>query len=1479
MVDPAVAADVTKLNQQNAQAVLDVAQTEANKGSIVHVFNPDASPEEKAAAAGMAKDKIKSTANGGGQELSIDTGRGAPLPPTITISDVDKQLADAAEKPAPKVSSVPPSPKSAVTDKHSTPGDLPDGPAPAIPDWYVVGWRAASGVDNGPPSEEQAIEHLLGSFLKEQFYGDWYHNAAVIFFAVIASHFITLFRLGWGALLILLAFCATYYSTSIGRVRRRARDDIQRELVKTRLISEHESADWINNFMDRFWKIYEPVLCQTIVSSVDQILSVNTPPFLESLRLTTFTLGSKAPRIDSVRTFPSTADDIVMMDWGISFTPTDVSDLPPRLAKNKTNPKIVLTIRLGKGVASAAIPILVEDISFTGKMRIRMKLMNNFPHVQLVDITFLEKPLIDYVLKPIGGETFGFDIASIPGLSSFIRDMTHGTLGPMMYDPNVFTLNLEQLLSGTPLDVAIGVLQITVHNARGLTSTGIRGGAPDPYVSFSIENRQELARTSYKEDTYNPAWHETKFLLINSLSESLSMSVKDYNEHRKDANMGIATFELGKLKEDANLEDLVAPITKEGKPRGELRFDAAFYPVLKPTKVDGVEQPLPDSNVGIVRLTIHQAKDLDKGSIITGALSPFAKVFLGTSTSHTHVTPRPKNTLSPVWESSTEFLCADRSSSVITIKVIDDRDFLSDPTIGLIRVKLDDLLDAKKEAGKDWWPLSNCKSGRIRLTAEWKPLNMAGSIQGANQYTPPIGVVRLWLNKAVDLKNVEAALGGKSDPYVRVMLHNLVMTRTEVINNNLNPEWNQIVYVPVHSPREVIILECMDYQHLTKDRSLGSVELRVGDLVQESKENKEIPYTSKGRKDLIESFRQDKGNTYKGKLYFQAEFVPGVLLKDIEFDVPKSELSKIVETTKVETGASSSVPTPPVPAVPTSPVSSKSQNGAAEEIELDVETKAEPEYEGAVMTKEELFKHQSGIIVFNLIGGTLAKKARLEVLMDDGYWPVAVTPKSRSVHAKWGMVTEGFVKELDFGQVWLKLDQSEDDDKDDLIAELKIDTKAFLEQCMDEPYRFKMTDVEGRNESFVEIQARYIPADVILEARESINNQGLLRVDLISGHDILAADRSGKSDPYAVFSFNNQKVFKSQTKKKTLNPEWDETFEFTVPSRVGSRFEVELFDWNQIEQSKSLGVGVIDLEDLEPFVGDERSIPLASPRTGAKGEVKVRLLFQPAIIAKTRKNTSTFSTAGRAMTTVGALPLGAGKGLVHGVGNGVGFAGKAVKGVFRMGGREEGVKPVLEVPEASASRTSLELPNTSASRPADYTETGAAFPTTGPPPTAAAVEQTNGQVNEYGQVKITVLAAKDLAAATPGDMVRPYVVIKVGDREFKTKYTGKTLTPEWDESSTFLVGPDSQLTAAVYDHKTIGKDRALGEATIDIWKHVSPAAPAQDVWTELRDGQGLLRLRFEFQRGRRSSNASTATKTGGTSRFTSLRKHTTKTES
>lgn len=102
-------------------------------------------------------------------EVALDTGNSTVVP-TITVSDADApSKAEHAADP--------------VDDTPTPVGGMPTGPAPAIPDWYKVGWRQVSGIDAAPLSEgEEKDKGVLDLFLAEQFYGDWYHSAALIIF-------------------------------------------------------------------------------------------------------------------------------------------------------------------------------------------------------------------------------------------------------------------------------------------------------------------------------------------------------------------------------------------------------------------------------------------------------------------------------------------------------------------------------------------------------------------------------------------------------------------------------------------------------------------------------------------------------------------------------------------------------------------------------------------------------------------------------------------------------------------------------------------------------------------------------------------------------------------------------------------------------------------------------------------------------------------------------------------------------------------------------------------------------------------------------------------------------------------------------------------------------------------------------------------------------------------------------------------------
>lgn len=165
---------------------------------------------------------------------------------------------------------------------------------------------------------------------------------------------------------------------------------------------------------------------------------------------------------------------------------------------------------------SKGLDVIVEDMAFSGTMRVKMKLQLQFPFVDRVEICFLGRPELDYVCKPLGGDTLGFDINFIPGLEGFIQEMIHANLAPMMYDPNVFPIEIAKMLAGSPVDQAIGVLQIQFHGAQGLKNPDKFSGTPDPYAVVSINNREELGKTKTVHENANPRWNETVNVILTS---------------------------------------------------------------------------------------------------------------------------------------------------------------------------------------------------------------------------------------------------------------------------------------------------------------------------------------------------------------------------------------------------------------------------------------------------------------------------------------------------------------------------------------------------------------------------------------------------------------------------------------------------------------------------------------------------------------------------------------------------------------------------------------------------------------------------------------------------------------------------------------------------------------------------------------------------------------------------------------------------
>ena len=706
---------------------------------------------------------------------------------------------------------------------------------------------------------------------------DWYHNTGVIVFACLSSWVIAILGGGLAWVFIVMAVCGTYYRTSLRRVRRNFRDDINRELAKTRLETDYESLEWMNSFLVKFWPIYAPNLAESIIASVDQVLSTSTPAFLDSMRMRTFILGTKPPRMEHVKTYPRVEDDIVLMDWKFSFTPTDTLDLTARQLKTKINPKVALEIRIGKGMVSKAMDIIVEDFCFSGLMRVKVKLQLAFPHVEKVDICFLDRPDIDYVCKPLGGDTFGFDINFIPGLEGFIKEQIHANLAPMMYNPNVFPIEIAKMLSGNPIDLAIGVVAVTVHSASGLKNPDKFSGTPDPYTVVSLNSRTELGRTKTVPENANPRWNETVYIIITNYTDVLTLQLFDFNEYRKDKELGVASFPLDKLEQESQNENLQLELLSSGKPRGQVQADVRFFPVLEGQKMDdGTVGQAPESNTGVARITIEQAKELDGSKSIVGQLNPYAVLLVNGK--EVHVTKKLKRTNNPIFPEPTKsVLITDRKKARVGLVIKDDRDLATDPILGTYQIKVDDMITLMLK-GQEWFNLAGTTTGRAKLSLEWKPVALGAISGGSGGYITPIGVMRIHFQSARDLRNLETI--GKSDPYARVLLSGIEKGRTVTFSSNLNPDWDEVIYVPVHSPNERLTLEVMDTEKLGKDRSLGLTEVHASEFIHESPEG---GYEVHNTKALVsEDLRMNGKGAGKGKLNYTVSFYPTLNVIDPE---------------------------------------------------------------------------------------------------------------------------------------------------------------------------------------------------------------------------------------------------------------------------------------------------------------------------------------------------------------------------------------------------------------------------------------------------------------------------------------------------------------------------------------------------------------------------------------------------------------------
>ncbi|KFY82639.1 hypothetical protein V500_10413 [Pseudogymnoascus sp. VKM F-4518 (FW-2643)] len=1391
------------------------AITESKKAGVqAYSFDPNATAEQKAAqAASHVPEGFHHQHKAKGYAIATDIDDGKPgaydLPEPTTAGAIEP-----------------------VKDKE---GHLIQGEQEGDKEKWVdrTGWapRFGNGEDPDAAAGESFLDHQtwVEGKLPDKFYGDWYHNTAIIIFACLASYFIAVLGGGLAWVFLIMAGCGTYYRTSLRRVRRNFRDDVNREMAKTKSESDTESLEWMNNFLDKFWPIYAPVIADTVINSVDQVLSTATPAFLDSMRMRFFTLGSKPPRMEHVRSYPKAADDTVLMDWRFSFTPNDTADMTAKQIKNKINPKVILEIRIGKAMVSKAMDIIVEDFAFSGLMRVKMKLQIPFPHVERIEVCFLEPPVIDYVCKPVGGEYLGFDINFIPGLETFIKDQIHSNIGPIMYAPNVFPIEVAKMLAGSPVDQAIGVVAVTLHRAQGLKNTDKFAGTPDPYVACSLNMREILAQTKIIKENANPVWNETKYIIVTSLQDSLTLQTFDYNDIRKDKELGVATFPLEKLRDVAEYDNEQLEVLANGKPRGVLSTSIRFFPVLGGGKTeDGKDEPVPESNTGIARFTVSQAKDLDGTKSLIGQLSPYAILLLNNKEIFT--SKKLKRTNNPIWDGChKEILITDRKTAKLGLVIKDDRGLQTDPILGTYQIKLNDMLRLM-EKGQEWYSLAGDKSGRAKMTLQWKPVALTGVGAGTGGYVTPIGVMRVHIKNAREIRNVETV--GKSDPYARILLSGIEKGRTVTHQNDLNPNFDEIIYVPMHNEREKLTLELLDQENLGKDRTLGQVEILASDYIQQGENGEYL--VADAKTPLSKGLQIHGKGSSKGTVNYDVSFYPCLNIADPEEEEEEEEEKK--KHTRTTSGISATSGRKSIESQATNgskdavakenakangdsnvnkDLASALAQGEQDQEDLDDEKKV-PKIQ---LTPAELLQHDSGLVIFKLLEADLQEtNVHVEVLVDDMLFPSYSSGEARTRQHTFDEIGDCFIRELEFSRLTIRLSKKgdvrgDDDDDDRIVASLTGNTMDTVKQCLNNPTVLKLKDDRGHVSS-IKVSLKYIPVQMVLHPSESLNNMGTLRVDVLDGVDMPSADRNGYSDPFCKFELNGENVFKTHVQKKTLSPVWNEYFETEIPSRTAADFKCKVYDWDFAGDDDHLGDAKIDLSTIEPFRPQELKLPL----DGKSGTIRVRLVFRPAYITRTRHGTSTFSNnfavPGKIVTGVAGVPIKGVGMAASGIGAGVGRGASFLKHGFKSKKDKNNSVASVIVEDTSANGATpagIETVVTGgAINVAPSGDSLAPSHTRNKSVTAGSIYSTAGGAAPTGSATITIVSADGYPPSS-----NIMVAIRQLPKEkqiYKTKHIkAPSGSVKFDETFSAACSADTQFQLQVKDHATFGSDEVLGQ--------------------------------------------------------------------
>ncbi|XP_053442469.1 multiple C2 and transmembrane domain-containing protein 1 isoform X9 [Nycticebus coucang] len=378
--------------------------------------------------------------------------------------------------------------------------------------------------------------------------------------------------------------------------------------------------------------------------------------------------------------------------------------------------------------------------------------------------------------------------------------------------------------------------------------------------------------------------------------------------------------------------------------------------------------------------------------------------------------------------------------------------------------------------------------------------------------------------------------GGTSDPYVKFKIGGKEVFRSKIIHKNLNPVWEETACLLVEHLREPLYIKVFDYDFGLQDDFMGSAFLDLTQL----ELNRPTDVT--------------------------------LALKDPHY--PDHDLGIILLSV---------VLTP--------------KEGASRDVFQTQSLRLSDQHR-----KSQLWR---GIVSITLIEGRALKAMDSNGLSDPyvkfrlGHQKYKSKIMPKTLNPQWREQFDFHLYEERGGIIDITAWDKDAGKRDDFIGRCQVDLSALSRE---QTHKLELQLEEGAGHLVLlvtltasaavsvsdlsvhspddqsereEILKRYGPLRIF----HNLKDVGFLQVKVIRAEGLMAADVTGKSDPFCVVELNNDRLL-THTVYKNLNPEWNKVFTFNIKD-IHSVLEVTVYDEDRDRSADFLGKVAIPLLSIQ----------------------------------------------------------------------------------------------------------------------------------------------------------------------------------------------------------------------------------------------------------------------------------------------------------